>query len=642
MPKSPSTTAAAPDASFSPASQLLAQLAAELRAHAPFAQMDPADVAAFVGAARQTYHAPGETVASPADGPAPRLLFIRRGAVSARGGVADLAEGGMHFDAGDLFPAAAVAGARPVTATYEAVEDLFCLAIDAETARQLALRSAPWADFLARRAQRLLELSLAALQAEQGAEALAEQSLESPLANLPRKTPVACAPGTPLTEALQRMHAQRVGSVLVLDDAGRAVGILTRHDVLERVALARPPEGTPIDAVMSTPVLTLPLRATAQQAALAMSRHGVRHLPLTDEGGRVASIVSERDLFALQRLSLKHVSGMIRAAGDEAALVACGQAIRRLARHLLTQGLSARSLTEMLSHLNDLLTERIVVLAARAHGLELTRAAWVAFGSEGRSEQTIATDQDNGLVLADDTGDDEREAWRRMGEEVNRTLDACGYPLCKGGIMAGNAKCCLRQRDWLARFDHWMEHGAPEDLLAASIYFDMRPLAGTSSLVAPLREHITRRARALPRFRKQLADNALRARPALNWRGALEPKEEGDAAWIDLKMGGTAIFVDAARLAALAEGVAVTGTRERLLAAAAARGQAPDEAEGQASAFEVLQLMRLRQQVRPDASVQEPNRVDIRRLTAIDRRLLKDALHAARELQQRVALDYPG
>lgn len=658
VPAPPSTATPSAAAAFSPASQLLTQLAHELRAHAPFAQMASADVAQFVASARQTYYAPGETVASPADGPAPRLLYIRRGAVSARGGVADLAEGGLHYDEGDLFPAAAVAGARTVSATYEAVEDLFCLEIDAATARALSERSAAWADFLARRAQRLLELSRAALQAEQGAQALAEHSLESPLARWPRRAPVSCLPGTPLVQALSLMHERRVGSVLVLDGRGsedRLLGILTRHDVLERVALARPPEDTPIDRVMSAPVHTLPLDATAQQAALAMSRLGVRHLPLT-EGGRVVSIVSERDLFALQRLSLKHVSGMIRAVGGAAdsgaigwagvqpALVACGQAIRRLAGHLLTQGLSARSVTEMLSHLNDLLAERIVQLAAAAHGLDLGRAAWLAFGSEGRSEQTIATDQDNGLVLADEVGDTERDAWLAMALAVNRTLHACGYPLCKGQIMASNPACCLRQREWTERFERWMEHGAPEDLLKASIYFDLRALAGAAALAVPLREHIAQRARQLPRFRKQLADNALRMQPALNWRGALDAEEEGGAARIDLKRAGTAVFVDAARLLALAAGVTATSTRERLLQSAQRSGARAEDAEGAVAAFELLQMLRLRQQVRagPGADDAAPNRVDIHQLTAIDRRLLKEALRAARELQQRLALDYPG
>jgi CBS domain-containing protein len=624
---------------FTPSAGLLEPLVAELRRHAPFAQMALEDVACFAAAARQTYHAPGETVASPADGPAPRLYYIRRGAVSARGGIADFAEGGIYYEAGELFPAAAVVSDRAVSSTYEADGDLFCLAVDAAEARALAARSGPWADFLAHRARRLLELSRAALHAEQGAQALAEQSLEAPLSNLPRKAPVAVAPGTPLVEALRLMHERRVGSVMVISSEGSALGIMTRHDVLERVALAHPPDDTPIERVMSAPVRTLSIDATAQDAALTMSRHGVRHLPLTEEG-RVVSIVSERDLFGLQRLSLKHVGSRLRLAPDRAALVAAAGEIRRFARHLLAQGLSARALTEMLSHLNDLLTERLVHLLAHEHRLDLARACWLAFGSEGRSEQTIVTDQDNGLILAADMAEAERTTWLAMARDVNEALDACGYPLCKGNVMASNPACCLTVDGWVQRFEQWMEHGAPEDLLNASIYFDLRPLAGAKGLADPLRELITRRARELPRFRKQLADNALRMKPALNWRGALDANEEGGAAWIDLKMGGTAIFVDAARLFSLAQGIEVTGTRDRLLAAAVPMRVGADEVAGWVSAFEVLQMLRLRQQVRSDIDAAVANRIDINGLGAIDRRLLKEALRVARSLQQRIEMDY--
>jgi CBS domain-containing protein len=626
---------------FSPSAPLLGQMAGELRRHAPFSLMSEADVGAFVAAAAQSYFAPGEVVMQPADGPAPRLYFVRRGAVCGKGGVADLAEGGVHYEAGDLFPAAAVAGARPVTAVYEAVDDLFCLHVEAGFARELAARSAPWADFLAHRAQRLLELSRAALQAEQGALALQQHSLDAPLAQLPRKAPVAVAPGTPVIDALRLMHERRVGSVLVLSAEGAALGILTRHDVLERVALARPADDTPIERVATAPVATLPVESSAQAAVLAMSRLGIRHLPLV-QGGRVVSIVSERDLFGLQRLSLKHVGATICAAVDAAALVPAAAEIREFARHLVAQGLGARPVTEMISQLNDQLTTRLVTLVAAERGLDLGRACWVAFGSEGRGEQTIATDQDNGWVLADGIGAEERERWQRAGKQVNVALDACGYPLCKGNVMAGNPDCCLTSAEWRGRFERWMDGGSPEDLLNASIYFDLRALAGNLALAEPLRATILARARELPRFRKMLADNSLRARPALNWRGALDAREEGEAAWIDLKLGGTAIFVDGARLLALAHGVAATSTRERLLGAAAALGLRADEAEGWAEAFEILQMMRLSQQIRPDADAAHPNRIDINRLGAIDRRLLKEALRAARSLQQRIEMDYPG
>jgi CBS domain-containing protein len=624
---------------------MLAQLADEVMPHAPFAQMARADVQAFVQAARLSYYAPGETVMQPRDGPASRLLFIRRGAITGTRGAAELTPGGIFYEAGDLFPAAAVAGHRAVTAHYEAVEDTFCLEVDAEFARTLAQRSAPLSDFLVRRTQQLLQLSRQQLQAAQGARALAEHSMEAPLSQRPRTPPVACTAETPLHTGLLLMQQRKVGSVLVVGADDSPLGILTRHDVLERVALPQLSLQTPMAQVMSQPVRTLDIHASAQDAVLTMARFGVRHLPLT-EHGRVVSIVSERDLFALQRLSLRQISSRLRAAPDIESLVAGAAEIRHLASQLLSQGLAARALTAMLSHLNDVLTERVVQLQVQAMGLDLHRVCWLAFGSEGRSEQTIATDQDNGLVLADDVDDTERHAWLQCALQINQALDRCGYPLCKGQIMASNPECCLTLAQWLQRFDRWMDQGEPQDLLNASIYFDLRGLSGQQALAQVLRDHITARAATLPRLCKQLADNSLRQRPALNWRGALDTEKDGGREWIDLKLHGTAPVVDAARLLALRHGVPATGTRDRLLAVAARLGLPTAEAESWVAAFDVLQMMRLQRQVQlalPGASFTanpNPNAIDVDELSAIDRRLLKEAMRQVRALQQRIQLDF--
>ncbi|HPG78431.1 MAG TPA: DUF294 nucleotidyltransferase-like domain-containing protein [Piscinibacter sp.] len=627
-----------------PSSSLLANLRGELMRHAPFAQMQPDQVDRFIAQAQQAYFAPDETVLAPESGVVEHLLYIRQGSVTGRRGLADQA-GGFQYEAGDLFPVGAVMGARAVTATYQAAEDTFCLMLPVAAVQALAAQSAPFADFLNRRVMQFLELSRRTLQAAYASQTLAEQSLEGPLGSLPRKPPVCVAPQTPLAQALATMHERRIGSVLVADAAGAPLGILTRHDILGRVTLPQLPLATPIEAVMTAPLRTLTVADTAQDAALLMSRHGIRHVPIL-ESGRVVSIVSERDLFALQRLSLKQVSTAIRAAPDVATLRQSAADIRRFARSLLGQGVRARQLTELISHLNDLLAERLVTLVAQRRGLDLARACWLAFGSEGRGEQTISTDQDNGLVFDSEHPDRDRPAWLEFAREVNEGLDQCGYPLCKGNVMASNPECCLTPAEWLQRFGHWMEHGAPEDLLKASIFFDLRAVAGREELAAPLRELLTQRALQLPRFMKQLADNALTHRAPLNWRGAIDVKALGGREVIDLKLQGTAIFVDVARLYGLAHGVAATGTRARLEAVGRALALEPQESESWVGAFEFLQLLRL--QVQLDAGSREAvsapdgnaNLVDVAALNDIDRRMLKESLRIARRLQQRMELDY--
>lgn len=618
-----------------PSLSRLAALCDELMRHAPFAQMQPAQVEALLGAAREACYAPDEVVLEPAAGAVRELHLIRQGRVTGRRGIADTPDG-IHYEAGDMFPVGALLDARAVTATYTADSDLCCLLVPAEVVQAVAAASPPFADFLNRRVAQLLALSRRALQASCAAQALAEQSLEAPLGTLARPAPYMVTPQVPLAEALAGMHERRIGSVLVAEADGTPRGILTRHDILGRVTLPQRPLSTPIAAVMTEPLHTLRSSDSAQEAALLMSRHGIRHVPVT-EAGRLVGIVSERDLFALQRLSINQTSSALRRAADRATLEGLAGDIRQLARNLLGQGVQARQLTELISRLNDLLTERLVTLTAQQRGLDLRRACWLAFGSEGRGEQTIATDQDNGLVLADDATPAERRDWIAFGQEVNAGLAECGYPLCPGKVMAGNPDCCLTGAQWASRFAQWMAHGAPEDLLQASIYFDLRPIAGQAALALPLREQIGRDAARLPRFQRQLAVNALARRPPLNWLGALEGRRVDGREVIDLKLQGSAVFVDAARLYALAHGIAATGTRARLDAAARALQADPHEGAAWADAFEILQMLRLRVQLAAPAA---PNQLALDTLNDLDRRMLKESLRVARQLQQRLELDY--
>ncbi len=598
--------------------------------------MTASDVDYFLSHARQHYFAPEEILVEPVNGVVQQLFYIRQGAVTGTRGLAEQMGGAFEYEAGDLFPVSAAVAGRAVTATYRACADTFVLALPVSAMKALAQRSPAFTEFLNLRTTKFLELSRKALQAAYASHSVAEQTLELPLGELIATAPVTCAPETPLREALERMHKKRIGSMLVTDPAGVPVGILTRYDILGRITLAQVPLAAPISQVMVHPVLTLTTQNTAQDAALLMSRHGMRHVPVTREGVAVG-MVSERDLFAMQRQSLKNVSSAIRAAPDVAALKSIALDIRRLARSLLGQGVQARQLTALISHLNDVLTGQLLKLKAEEHGVDLNRLCWLCLGSEGRDEQTIATDQDNALILASDTSDESREAIRAFAREVNLALDSCGYPLCHGGIMAGESACCLTLDEWRERFRLWIEQGSPQDLLNASIYFDFRALAGDRQLAATLRQEVIQAARITPRFHKQMALNALTRTAPLNWRGAVDTDDQGT---VDLKLQGTAIFADAARLYSLAHGIDETNTRKRLEAVGPLMNLAATEYGAWVGGFEFLQILRLRLQLESQVLPDGPNRIVVAGLNDIDRRILRESFRVARQLQQRLQLDY--
>lgn len=613
-----------------------------LRRWVPFVQMQPEHVDRFLAQASEVYFAPDEVIVQPADGLARELYFIREGAVTEARSSTERYLGSFQYEAGELFPVAALMAERAVSANYVATRDTFCLAVPKEVVAELVAISPPFADLLNRRMLNFIDASRQAVQQAHVSNALAEQSLERRLGEIANRAPVACVPGTPIGEALRTMHERRIGSMLVTDDDGTPRGILTRYDILGRITLPQRALNTPIAEVMTAPVRTLSVDDTAHDAALLMSRHGMRHVPVTRDG-RVVGIVSERDLFAMQRLSIKQLASAIRAVRDPGAMPAVAVDLRRFAATLLAQGVQAKQLTGLISHLNDLLTERLVVLLAAAQGLDLARACWLAFGSEGRSEQTVATDQDNGLIFLSDDPARDRPGWLAFGRTVNEALDACGYPLCKGGIMAGHPNCCYTPEEWHSRFAHWIDHGSPEDLLAASIYFDLRPLAGATGLVEPLRVFIHRRTAELPRFCKQLAEDVLRNPAPLNWLGQVDTQTLSDGTEVfDLKRHGTAIFVGVARLHALAHGLPEVSTRRRFEALAQKFGLPEPHCETWCAAFEFLQMLRLRVQLEglAPAGSDNPNLIRLDALNHIDRRILRESLRVARRLQQRIELDY--
>jgi CBS domain-containing protein len=402
--------------------------------------------------------------------------------------------------------------------------------------------------------------------------------------------------------------------------------------------------GKPITEVMSRAPVMLPDTALASDAALAMARHGIRHVVVT-RNSHLAGVISEKDLFALQRVGLTQISIDIRNSDSLESLQQCGRDISQLAHNMLAQGVGTEQLTQIISTLNDQLTIRIIELATQAAGITQIDFCWIALGSEGRIEQTLSTDQDNGIIFVDPADNNlvtVRAALLPVALEINRMLDVCGFPLCKGNIMASNPAWCLSLSEWKAQFTEWIDQGDPAALLNAAIFFDFRPLHGNASLAGELRDWLGAHARGNPRFLHQMAANALRNRPPLGVvRDFVVPGSGEHAHTIDLKLNGTSPFVDAARIFSLAAGVGATNTVQRLQQAAPVLNLPKTELAAWTESFQYIQMLRLRHQhLERDAGHAGDNYVNPDDLSELDRRILKEAFRQARKLQARLAMDY--
>lgn len=615
-----------------------------LNQYPPFAQMEDAALQFLAAHVVLGYYPKDAVIIDPAQPALQAFRIIQRGAVQVvpfNVAHSDDAHP-VNMGPGECFSVSAMLENRPVMAPYIAIADTFCYELPAELFPELLNRSPVFREFttefltsMLRESRRLIKLNFTSATGE-------HQAMSRTLRSLVTRQPVTCAPQTPLGEVLRTMQGRKIGSMLVVNEGGQPVGIFTRHDVLDRVALARRDLAQPVSEVMTPHPLTLPAEASAYDAALLIADRGIRHIPVCD-GNRLLGVVTERDLFALQRVSVRAINRTIAGAQSVEELRKASADIRRLARSLLGQGVSAEHMTQIISTLNDALVRQILDIEASRFDLQGLRWCWLAFGSEGRFEQTISTDQDNGLIFDSDgiAPDGIRARLLPFAQEVNRALDACGFPLCRGNIMAGNPQWCLSLEEWRDRFDHWIANTDPQALLNAVIFFDFRHLHGDESLPQKLGKHLSSAASGNRRFQRQLAQYALETKPPLGLISDFVTDDGSDArGTIDLKKSGARLFTDAARVLALASGVSHTNTVQRLRQAGDALNMPKGEIDAIAEAFFFLQTLRLRGQMGADATVREPNRINPDTLNEVDRRILKESLRQLRKLQSRIALDY--
>jgi CBS domain-containing protein len=381
-----------------------------------------------------------------------------------------------------------------------------------------------------------------------------------------------------------------------------------------------------------------------------MAQQGYHQLMVTREG-QLVGVVSERDLFALQRVTMRNVLQSIRLARDVESLQRVNHDIDALADNLVAQGAAAEPLTHTITALNDALTHRLFALLQPRFGLDGLDWCWLSLGSEGRREQTVATDQDNAIAYVSPAS--EADAARRrllaFARAANEALASLGFPLCRGNIMASNPGCCLSVDEWRSRFGSWIREPTPEALLAANIYFDFRPLWGNASLAEGLRNWLNDVTPENLLFLRMLVTNALQAVPPLGWIRSFRTDEGEHRGTIDLKSHGTRLFVDAGRAFALAFGVSETNTSQRLRLAGRRLNLEEREITATLDAYHFLQMLRLRAErgefaeethgvtaTAVQGKAPTHNRIDPDVLNALDRRMLKEAFRRARVLQEQL------
>ncbi|MBN7119907.1 putative nucleotidyltransferase substrate binding domain-containing protein [Ectopseudomonas oleovorans] len=611
----------------------------------PFNQMDTAHLAFLVEHCQLRFYAEGDSIIKPSDGPVEHFYIVKQGRVhgerphSARRGT----ETTFEITAGECFPLAALIGERATRTEHLAAEDTFCLLLAKHAFIKLFAVSNPLRDFALRGVSSLLDQVNQQVQLRAVETLGAQYSLDTRLGELAMRQPIGCAPDTPVRDAVRLMHEQHVGSIVVLDPADKPLGIFTLRD-LRRVVADGVDLAQPISNLMTPRPFHLAPDASAFDAAIAMTERHIAHVCLV-EHEKLCGVISERDLFSLQRVDLVHLARTIRHAGKVETLAGLRSDIRLLVDRMLAHGASSTQITHIVTLLNDHTVCRVIELTLEEMGDPGIPFTWLCFGSEGRREQTLHTDQDNGILFEAESASESaaiRERLLPIAREINQRLAQCGFTLCKGNIMAGNPELCLSREEWSRRFAGFVLEATPENLLGSTIYFDLRAIWGPDEGCEQLREELLGRIANNSLFQRMMAENALRHRPPVGrFRDFVVARSGADKDTLDLKVQGLTPFVDGARLLALANGISAVGTLERLRALITKGVIEALDGAAYEEAYHFIQQTRMQQhQLQARDELPYSNRVDPDHLNHLDRRILRESFRQAQRLQSSLAMRY--
>ena len=452
--------------------------------------------------------------------------------------------------------------------------------------------------------------------------------LSAPVSTLLRRPPVWVEGGATVREAAAAMRREAVSSALVRADPP---AIVTDEDLRTRVLAAGLGPATPVAAVASRPIRTAPADLPVWRAWEAMLEAGVSHLPVVDAGG-VAGVISASDLLRCTAQGPVAVLRRVERLASRDHLPGYAGKVAEMASALLRGGIDPLLIAGFVSRLNDALVRRILQWAHADLGPAPVPYGWMVFGSEGRTEQTILTDQDNALAFADE-GEGRRAWFQALAERANEDLQAAGFPACPGGYMA--RKWLGSATEWRGRFAGWIDEPKPEALLQAAIFFDFRRVAGTLDL-SPL-EAIVARTPDRPMFLRLLASTALDQRPP----APLLLRVRGEAAPFDLKRFAINPIVALARCYALEVGSRARNTLERLRQARDRGLMGAETCDTVSASYRYLLGLRIRAQLRQIAAGRRPtNEVTLGELDGMERSRLKDALRTVRGWQDKAAYHF--
>ncbi|KAF0184539.1 MAG: hypothetical protein FD164_395 [Nitrospirae bacterium] len=614
----------------------------------PFQLLDEPQLTAVAHGVSLEFYPKGTLILKQGGKASEYLYVIKKGGIRVSRSTAD--EGDVTIDyrsEGDLFGYLSLFGGDKSRANVVTAEDTICYQIDRATVRKLLDTNEGVREFFLKS---FLNIYIDKTFKEMHDKSMSTSSADrimftATVGEIASKNVITAPDSISIREAAGIMCQNKISAVVLTDANGLPSGIVTDRDLRGKVVARGRDVNEPVRYVMSAPLIRSDARDLCFEAVLKMIRYNIHHL-LVVKDGAMCGMLTNHDLMLLHGNSPLSIARDIEEQQSVEGLAGVSRQVTGIVGMLMKEGARASSIVRVITEINDRLVRKLLEIAERKYGQPPLRYCWIAFGSEGRKEQTFRTDQDNAIIHADPATPHEADSAERyfsgFASFVRESLVQCGVPLCPAGFMASNPKWCQPLKNWKKYFSQWIAEPTASAVLNSVTFFDFRSVHGERMLAEELRDFLCSQLKDRKVFLGYIANMAIKNRPPIGFLKTFVVEKSGEHKdMLNMKIKGLAPIVDLVRLFALEKQARETSTLERIRALKGKHSIVTEYGEELAQAFEFIMLLRMQHQFDQVTKGNMPdNFINPETLTPLEKKTAKEAFHLISRVQDMVIERY--
>ncbi|MFT6954801.1 MAG: CBS domain-containing protein [Glaciecola sp.] len=463
--------------------------------------------------------------------------------------------------------------------------------------------------------------------------------LHKPLFEVAETLPITISQTDTIQSAGALMSEKRISSVLIIEN-NQLIGIVTDRDLRNRVVAVGLDMQLSVKQIMTKTPAFLTKNKTLFDAVCLMNELSINHLPVLDEiTNAPVGMITATDIFKQQRNNVLFVISDISKANNLYELTRCSWQLPHYFASSARRPGDFDIVGKVLSQATDVMTRKLITFFGQKNGQAPMPYCWLVFGSQAREDQTMGSDQDNALLLAEEPNEEQAAYFEKMAKYVCLGLGKCGIKLCDGNIMASNSKLRMSLNASIEQSKSWVRQPSPEAILSFNIFLDVRSVAGDSSLFLRLQEErqtLFQQSLFLAALARQANEGSV---PLSMFQKFVYAKDKKVKDSIDLKHTAIAIINNLVRIHALANGITIPSTVGRLNALPENSGVSSQDIKNLRDIWLFLNRLRWRHQL--NNKVQD-NFIRVSDLSSIEKHQLKAAFQAIHRAQQTAVLKYSG